>query len=116
MDKKTKSILLTLSGVLIVVFTTILVFFLFHYFKFYYTDFNHCKCPYKIYAVYYFNLKDYLKFVFSTNFYIVLANIIGFANIILFYILLRLKQYQIARGIIFSILALIITFVLIRFL
>ena len=116
MDKKTKNILLILAGVAIVAFTMVLVFFLFHYFKFYYTDFNQCRCPYKIYAVYYFNLKDYLKFVFSNNFYIVLTNIIAFSNIIVFYIMLRIKQYQIARGIIFSILAMIITFVLIRFL
>lgn len=116
MDKKTKTILLTIAGVMIVLFTSVLVFFLFHYFKFYYTDFNACKCPYYIYAGYYFTLKDYLKFVFSNNFYIVLTNIIAFANIIIFYIMLRIKQLQIARGIIFSILALIISFVLIRFL
>jgi hypothetical protein len=116
MNTKSRGILLTLAGVGIVVFTTILVFFLFHYFKFYFTDYNTCRCPYRIYAVYYFNIKDYLKFVFSNNFYILLTNIIAFLNIILFYILLKMKQFHLARGIIFSLLALIITFLLIRFL
>ena len=116
MDKKTKNILLLLAGIGIVAFTTVLVFFLFHYFKFYYSEFSIYKCPYKIYLGYAFTVHDYLHKVFSTNLYIVLTNIIAFSNIIIFYIMLRLKQYQIARGIIFSILAMIITFVLIRYL
>lgn len=99
METKTKNILLTLAGILIVAFTTALVIFLFHYFKFYGSSYN-----------------VYLKVVFSHNLYILFANIIAFSNIILFYILLRFKQYHLARGIIFSVLAMIITFVLIRYL
>jgi len=99
MNAKTKNILLTLAGVVIVAFTTALVIFLFHYFRFYWASY-----------------KMYLMVVFNTNLYILFANIIAFSNIIVFYILLRNKQLHIARGIIFSILAMIITFVLIRYL
>jgi hypothetical protein len=57
----------------------------------------------------------YLNNMIHYNVYIPVINLGAFIDIILFYIFLKFKQYDITRGIGIGILALIIIFVLIRY-
>jgi hypothetical protein len=62
-----------------------------------------------------YSLTESIQVIFSSNLFLVLTNVIAFANIIIFWLFLNKKKYYTARGLILITLLIIIVLVVIRF-